>query len=126
MICPLTVTRPAAIHFSASRREHRPVRAITLAMRCGGASLASRSARGIDERAEQAPVAFADLELGVPLHADAEPVLRRLDRFDDPVLRDGADGAPDRHVLRRLMMRAVDLHFADTDDAVQPRTVEDP
>ena len=30
---PLTVTRPAAIHVSASRREHRPARAITLAMR---------------------------------------------------------------------------------------------
>ena len=30
---PLTTTRPASIHSSASRREHKPARAITLAMR---------------------------------------------------------------------------------------------
>ena len=30
---PFTRTRPAAIHSSASRREHSPARAITLAMR---------------------------------------------------------------------------------------------
>ena len=39
---PLTVTRPAAIQASASRREARPARAMTLAMRsalaCGGGS----------------------------------------------------------------------------------------
>src|ERR1700722_244748 len=33
IVCPLTATRPAAIQSSASRREHRPARAITLAMR---------------------------------------------------------------------------------------------
>src|ERR1700724_953738 len=32
-VLPLMATRPAAIHSSASRREHRPARAITLAMR---------------------------------------------------------------------------------------------
>ena len=33
MTTPFTSTRPAAIHSSASRREHRPTRAMTLAMR---------------------------------------------------------------------------------------------
>src|SRR5215467_11962511 len=33
MTWPLTLTRPAAIHASASRREQSPARAITLAMR---------------------------------------------------------------------------------------------
>jgi hypothetical protein len=33
MVPPLTTTRPAAIQSSACRREHRPARAITLAMR---------------------------------------------------------------------------------------------
>lgn len=33
IVPPLTATRPAAIQSSASRREHRPARAITLAMR---------------------------------------------------------------------------------------------
>src|SRR5450830_1676848 len=36
---PLTATRPAAIHASASRREASPARAITLAMRSPGTSL---------------------------------------------------------------------------------------
>src|SRR5450830_899591 len=36
---PLTATRPAAIHASASRREASPARAITLAMRSPGISL---------------------------------------------------------------------------------------
>ena len=34
-ILPLTLTRPSAIQRSASRREHRPARAIALAMRRG-------------------------------------------------------------------------------------------
>lgn len=33
MAAPLSVTRPAAIHASASRREASPARAMTLAMR---------------------------------------------------------------------------------------------
>ena len=36
---PLTATRPAAIQASASRREARPARAITLAMRSPGISV---------------------------------------------------------------------------------------
>src|SRR5690606_8338247 len=35
MTLPLTETRPAAIHASASRREATPARAMTLAMRAG-------------------------------------------------------------------------------------------
>jgi hypothetical protein len=38
---PLTATRPAAIQASASRREVRPTRAITLAMRSPGMSVFS-------------------------------------------------------------------------------------
>jgi len=30
---PLTATRPSVIHFSASRREHSPARAMTFATR---------------------------------------------------------------------------------------------
>eukprot|EP01037_Dinobryon_pediforme_P009594 gene9593-9671_t len=33
MVTPLTLTRPSAIHCSASRREQRPARAMTLAIR---------------------------------------------------------------------------------------------
>jgi len=33
IFAPLTATRPASIHVSASRREASPARAITLAMR---------------------------------------------------------------------------------------------
>jgi hypothetical protein len=32
-VVPLTLTRPSAIHRSASRREHSPARAMTFAMR---------------------------------------------------------------------------------------------
>jgi hypothetical protein len=38
-IFPLTLTRPSAIHRSASRLEHNPARAITLAMRSDPAAL---------------------------------------------------------------------------------------
>ena len=51
MVAPLTETRPAAIHASASRREASPARAITLAMRSaplGGGASCSASGRGSD------------------------------------------------------------------------------
>src|SRR5690606_37209637 len=42
MTLPLTETRPAAIHASASRREATPARAMTLAMRaCSGSRVLS-------------------------------------------------------------------------------------
>src|SRR5215510_12879436 len=41
MTAPLTATRPAAIHVSASRREHSPARAIALAMRSPDAGRSS-------------------------------------------------------------------------------------
>src|SRR5690242_13126817 len=42
MVAPLTATRPAATHASASRRDASPARAITFAIRCPGLLMVGR------------------------------------------------------------------------------------
>ncbi|ODR97803.1 hypothetical protein AUC69_01415 [Methyloceanibacter superfactus] len=42
---PLTATRPASIHFSASRREQSPAWAMALAMRMGSGARIGSGAR---------------------------------------------------------------------------------
>src|SRR5215468_11199416 len=106
---PLTLTRPAAIQASASRREQRPARAIALAMRSPAASLiCARSFRvgRRDQSLEQLAVALADAELGMPLHADAEGQARIFDPLDDAVGGDGVDDDAGTDRFHRLMMRA--------------------
>src|ERR1700761_6060169 len=91
---PSTATRPSSIQRSASRREHRPARASTVAIRSpffrspfSGpgpvSSLMLSSLRRGDEGAENRLVGRADLEFGMPLHAQAEAPARQLDPFDD-------------------------------------------
>src|SRR5665213_3220478 len=46
-IFPLTLTRPSAIHRSASRREHSPARAMTLAMRTESIALLKEWRRSV-------------------------------------------------------------------------------
>src|SRR5271166_4747519 len=80
---PSSLTRPSAIQRSASRREHNPARAITLAMRSPGVAAsavawlpvsgaAGSASGGIDEGGEDGDVAGADRVFGMPLHAAAE------------------------------------------------------
>src|SRR5690606_33144195 len=82
---PFTRTRPSAIQRSASRREHRPARARTLAMRSPltSASVIARSSGRADEGGEDLPVPGADVVLRVPLHAEAEALPGVLDALDD-------------------------------------------
>src|SRR3546814_4310319 len=84
---PSTEPRPAAIQASASRREQRPARAMTLAMRSplSCVVMTAPSGCGGDKGAEDGAVARADGELRVPLHAEAEAVAGRLDALDHAV-----------------------------------------
>src|SRR5262245_13763799 len=93
---PSTTTRPSAIQRSASRREHRPERAIRFAMRSPRASVSApvsasesvMSAAGGDERPEQRLVGGGRPVFGMPLHADAEALARILDALDHAVGRE--------------------------------------
>src|SRR4051794_11499931 len=123
---PSTWTRPAAIQRSASRREQRPARARRLAMRSGSLTCPrSFGGRGAEECLEQPGVALGDQELGMPLHADAEAVFRRLDALDHAVGGGGVDDHAVRRVGRRLVMGAVHLQLVGTDDLVQLRAARD-
>src|SRR6185437_15620973 len=55
MTAPLTATRPATIHASASRRDARPARAITFAIRSPGTCFPEVSAMGRLRRAGTCP-----------------------------------------------------------------------
>src|SRR5690606_15404956 len=99
IVLPSTLTRPCSIIASASRREAMPARAMRLAIlsparspsgAVGGASFCALmllATRGLDEGGNDAPVAVADGEFRMPLHAEAEAVGRRLDALDHPVRR---------------------------------------
>src|SRR5579871_1695744 len=111
---PSTMTRPAAIHASASRREQRPARAIRLAMRSPGAGLVPGareppSAGGGYEGIEDLFVANADGVFRMPLDTEAEAVTRVLDALDHAVGSQRVDDHARPHGLRRLVMGAVDL-----------------
>src|SRR5690242_951563 len=86
---PSTLTRPATIQASASRREQRPARAMRLAIRSPFGStpsgLAAPSARGVDEGIENFLVAGADGIFRMPLHAEAVAVARVFDAFDHAI-----------------------------------------
>src|SRR6185437_12181920 len=126
-IAPSTRTRPSAIQRSASRREQRPARAITLAMRsppvAGAASsslIASRRG-GLDEGGEDAEIARADGVFGMPLDAEAEAAGGVLDALDDAVRGGGVDDHAGRHRLDRLVVRRVDRQLAHPGDAMKER-----
>src|SRR5260370_209010 len=131
-IVPSTRTRPSAIQRSASRREHRPARAITLAIRSPAAGAATLSSSlivsrrgGADERREDAEIAGADRVFRVPLDAEAEAAAGILDTLDDAVRRGGVDDHPRCHRLHRLMMGRVDRQLAHPGDAVEERAGDD-
>ena len=73
------------------------------------------------EGAEELRVALGDQELGMPLHADAEAVARRLDALDHAVGRGGVDHDAGRRIGRRLVVGAVHRQLVGADDAVQLR-----
>src|SRR6185437_7281548 len=111
---PSTETRPSAIQRSASRREHRPARARRLAMRSPllvAASAITSDLRRGDEGIEEPEIAVADRIFRMPLHANEKTPARVLDPLDDAVRRGRVDDAAGRHVLDRLVMRAVDRQF---------------
>src|ERR1043165_3973742 len=117
---PSTLTRPSAIQRSAPRREHRPARASLLAIR-SGPFIETSSLRRCrpQEGAEEFRVALGDHELGMPLHADAEAIARRLDALDHAVGRGGVHDHAGWLIGRGLVMGAVHLQFVGADDAVQ-------
>src|SRR5260221_10653612 len=126
---PSTRTRPSAIQRSASRREHRPARAITLAMRSPALATPTPSASGeaalrrepalgavssaliascrggLDEGVEDAEIAGADGVFGMPLHAEAEAAAGLLDALADAVRAGGVDHQARRHRLEPLVYR---------------------
>src|SRR5690348_12840326 len=126
---PSTETRPSAISFSASRREHRPARASSLAMRspfAGAAASVMGSALGSgDEGGEEARVAVADGVFRMPLHADEKTPARILDALDDAIGRYRVDHQPRRQVAHRLVMGGVDRQLVDAGDAMQQRAAGD-
>ena len=131
---PSTETRPSAIQRSASRREHRPARASNLAMRSGAApspAAGSASSRlhppgGLDKGAEDAAVGLADLEFGMPLHAEAKAPARVLDALDHAVLGDRVDDDARPGRLDRLMVGAVDREVFRSGNAVQQGSGDHP
>ena len=72
-VCPLTLTRPSAIQRSASRREHSPARAITLATRSESLAPLERSEREVMSPCKkfvrgmisESPLEPASLKLGI-------------------------------------------------------------
>src|SRR5689334_22357872 len=121
-VLPSTLTRPAAIQASASRREQRPARAMRLAIRSprGSATFASApfgsafsvfaapSARGVDEGIENFLIAGADGIFRMPLHTDAVAVARILDALDHTIGCHRIDDDARANGFHRLVMRAVD------------------
>ena len=59
----------------------------------------------------------------MPLHADAEAVVRRLDALDHAVGRGGVDDDAVGLIGRRLVMGAVHRQLVGADDAVQLRAL---
>ena len=82
---PSRRTLPASIQRSASRREHKPARAITLAMRSALSGSGPLAARGIHKSREQADIVGVDFKFRMPLDAQTEFLPRCLDPFDDAV-----------------------------------------
>src|ERR1700757_826258 len=76
-------------------------------------------AGNLDKSPKYSAVSLADLELGVPLHAETEAVARILDPLDDAVLGDGGDDEPRPGGLDCLMVGAVDPEAVHSGDAVQ-------
>src|SRR5215469_9351341 len=90
-----------------------PDKGVSFRPRCLPAMMRSTGsvARGVDEAAEDAPVAVAQPVLRMPLHTEDEAPLRVLDAFDHAVGRDRIDDQAGCDVLDRLMMCAVDRHL---------------
>ncbi len=110
MTRPLTLTRPCRIHSSASRREHSPARAISLAMR-SPAFLAFAGA-GSALAPAKIPIRLAFAIFAAP--AERRPLLvgalaSLVAAFAPRMLAPGVAGARDPVVARAILSRPIAL-----------------
>src|SRR5439155_11244470 len=108
---PRTTARSRRGRSSRARTEH---------------AVRGRDRRGGDEALEQAIVRVAlGRELGMPLHADRERMMRALDRLDQTLAIARADAPGLAHARERLMMARDDVELAHAQVARELRVGND-